>query len=352
MGRRFLTLLLTLAACDPADASPPWLPPLPFEPGAVRGTANTGAGGCVGCHADVGAEWAASAHATGATSPRFREDPGVIADPDCRGCHLPLAAQHPTRWTRDAAGELVEAPQHAWDPFLGHEGVTCATCHVRDGVVLAAAVSGRAPHPVAASAGLTGVEACAGCHQLTWAGAPSPWYDTVGEWERSPYRRAGVPCQGCHMGPGAGRTARGHDHTLSKIPGAGLSVLATLTGRPTPDATATLAITVQNTGAGHAVPTGSPRRGLTLTVDLTRADGGPGVRLLEHRFERRFDPRPPWPVTADDRLLPGGMRRFDLPIVLPAGAPAHGWTLDARLVPTWDGEPAGAPTWSRVVPIP
>ncbi len=354
MDRRLLTVFGAAAIAATAAAGPAFLPSLPFDPGPTpRGLSSTTAGGCAGCHADVANEWAQSPHATGATSAAFAHDPAVMADPDCRVCHLPIADQHPNRWGRDAAGELSEVENDRWDPFLGHEGVTCAACHVRDGAVLAAKVSGRAPHPVVESQALTSVEACAGCHQLAWSGADEPWYDTVGEWERGPFGRAGVSCQDCHMGPGAGRAARGHDHRLSRAVGAGITVISRMDGRPARSGAATLTLVLQNTGAGHAIPTGSPRRGLLLRVQLTRPDAPEqAISLLEAPLTRTFSPKPPYTILTDTRVPSGGQRRFEVPVSLPEGAPEHGWSLDARLIPTWDGAPQGDPTWSRVVPIP
>ena len=86
---------------------------------------------CARCHEDAAAEHDASMHAGAFDDPLFQREWGApLGDgersPRCVACHAPLA--------RDAS-----------DP-RAHEGVGCASCHVREGRIESVHASGRAPH--------------------------------------------------------------------------------------------------------------------------------------------------------------------------------------------------------------
>ncbi len=204
------------------------------------------------------------------------------------------------------------APEHAantsWSPTLQREGVTCASCHLREGTVLGPRGSGAAPHPTAASAELASPALCAACHQLTWPDSELAWYDTYGEWYRSSYRDAGIRCQDCHMPPTAGSATTGHfaahaSHAMAVDHGRAVSVLLELESpelaRGEPFG---FTLRVQNTGAGHAFPTGQPGKAYLLRAVVVDAEGEELHDRLEHRLERTVQPEPPHALTADTRI--------------------------------------------------
>jgi hypothetical protein len=197
---------------------------------------------------------------------------------------------------------------------------------------------------------------CAACHQLSWPGAAAPLYDTWGEWERSPFAAAGVRCQDCHLLDAAEPSRP--DHAMSADPERAVSVLVaipalTLTRGAEP---VQGALTLQNTGAGHAFPTGSPFRGVRVEAWLegppdkkgvaTRAPGG-----LVADLAQQIEAEPPFALTADTRIPAGDARRWDLPLALPADVPTEGWSLRVVLRRTVLGVPQEPPFVDRRWPL-
>lgn len=162
-----------------------------------RGIAGLSAAECGRCHEAEYAEWKDSGHAHARTEPvfaaAFRSEPRFL----CRGCHAPLLEQQPVLAHRmetpptvllsggqpapafeEGAGvhafRTPEAPPVVTEPNpryrreLESEGVTCVTCHVREGAVLTAKPTGssRVPHPLHYSPEMASSEYCAGCHQF------------------------------------------------------------------------------------------------------------------------------------------------------------------------------------------
>lgn len=157
---------------------------------------------------------------------------------------------------------------------------------------------------------------CAGCHEYLqparpgtsldpsrWPGGGLPVHSTYSEWQASPYAPT-TPCQSCHMPPDPGSanssqktitlpgvtfgwprppgSVRSHAFPGPRTPGGahlGLAATVQLATR-TVDGAFQVEATVQNVGAGHALPTGDPSRQVFLLVSATcggrslRASGG------------------------------------------------------------------------------
>lgn len=156
------------------------------------GIASFSAAACIKCHQEEHADWHASAHARSTTEPvfvaAFEAEPRVL----CRSCHSPLLDQHPKRIETGSATRLVTTragspgsgqtvarrkQRHvtrrivdnpAYNAALAKEGVTCVTCHVRDGTILTANGTAPAPvpHPLSFSPVMSKSEFCGGCHQF------------------------------------------------------------------------------------------------------------------------------------------------------------------------------------------
>ncbi len=145
---------------------------------------------------------------------------------------------------------------------------------------------------------------CAGCHEQTQAAlVPGdeldagrwpdglPTHSTFSEWSESEYAAAGIPCQGCHMPPIAGMfnsvdvagldggsvsdgfarpAERNRSHAfVGALEGSprmiDQAMFLTLEGVVSGNEL-TVDATIQNAGAGHAVPTGEPLRSLLLAI--------------------------------------------------------------------------------------
>ncbi len=324
-----------IAPAEPAAPPAPALFPdgVPVAtPALPEGLANLSAQSCNACHFSIHDGWAASAHADAWSSPAFQQAIEAAGDnPVCLSCHLPLAAQQPSLVDTYEGGPLTTAvlkPNPAWDATLHVEGVTCAACHVRDGVVVGTRPAEGAPHPVAVSDELASPEFCATCHQLTWPGADQPFYDTWGEWSRSPFAAAGVRCQDCHMPPAsglvtAGRYAAAASHALPAEPARALSVLVKLPPGPAVRGQPLgFSVTAQNTGAGHAFPTGNPFRYAVLSATLLDGEGEVVGEPVSWRFAREVDPEPPFTTLSDTRLGAAEQRTLEGSLELPVSAAA------------------------------
>ena len=354
-------------AAAPAPAAPPLFPeglPVALQQ-TPEGLANLSAQGCNACHWQAHDEWSGTPHAAAWSDPEYQEAMARVGNTTaCRSCHLPLANQHHRLAAGFVGGDLTR-PQMVendiWDATLMAEGVTCAACHVRDGVVVSTRAAPHAPHPVAVSAELHSSELCATCHQLTWPGADRPFYDTFGEWEASAYAQADISCQECHMpattgASAASRFAARPSHAFSAELGRGLSVLFDL---DTPEAQRGSAfpvrIRLQNTGAGHHIPTGSPFKRYRVSLHIEDTAGEALVAPAELELGRTVGAEPPRETLSDNRIPAGGEVAFEHVFEVSQKKAAQRATLVVRVVrvvPSGDGEPAvSEPMLERRLPI-
>jgi hypothetical protein len=309
----------------------PWFGPLPLQIGPLPpGIANPSAQGCAACHPSVFARWSADAHA-GPPSEALLQAGAALDEPSCTACHLPLTEQRP--WS-GAFGLGPEQPTEVAQPFsatLWTEGVGCAACHIRSGSVLTATASMGGPHGATRSSTLGNDAGCASCHQLELNGIAV--YDTYGEWSRSPYAEASVGCSDCHASAG---------HRREEAARVGVSMLvdvdrATLRRGGDP---LEVKIVLQNTGAGHHYPTGSPYRGVQLRAVLRGpVDPKTGVAheasVWTTELSRTVDET--W-ATIEDRRIPAmGTAPFVWSATLDNEAPAGPWALEVSLHPTVSG---------------
>lgn len=350
-------------AAPPAPTAPPLFEgalPVPVQK-VPEGLANLSAQGCNACHFDAHDAWAASGHA-GAWGDDALQDAmdragGATA---CRSCHLPLTSQHARVAAGYIEGDLARPDlklNPGWDPTLTTEGVTCAACHVRDGVVVATRAAPGAPHPVAVSTELGSPELCAACHQLTWPEADKPFYDTYGEWKATAYAEAGVGCVDCHMPLKAGlatatRFAASPSHRFDADLRRGLSVLLDL-AKPEVQRGELFEVTVhlQNTGAGHHVPTGSPFKVVRVSVELLDADGEELASAGTLELGRTVADGPPWRTLSDTRIPAGGELKFrhQFEVAQRAAAQRAQLRVVARRVV---GQTVSEPLVLRTMPIP
>ena len=323
-----MRLLLCLLLCSPVLAAEPLWPETlgPLELEAPAPLPGLSAQTCNACHGAIHDQWSRSGHSRASTSPSWKAASAALGDPPrCQECHMPLLAQRAEIPRGPGTGS--RAPNPAWEPSLGLEGVTCAACHVRGDAIVGPRdlPPEAAPHKVVVSEALRGAEACSFCHQQALPGAEEhPFLDTVGEWQRSSFGQADIPCQDCHMqrvsGPIAGsRYAAFASHLgLGDHDAAALARAVTLQVRiqksrfergDTVRATAE----IQNTGAGHAVPTGDPNHRVELRFELLGADGELAKETAPSTFwmKREVQTEAPFAEISDDRLQAGASRTFD-----------------------------------------
>ena len=240
---------------------------------------------CGSCHQAIFDKWTQSMHANSYVDPAFRDalykahylSQGAAAA-ICLRCHSPTAAE-----SQDLYGTSA----------LTREGVTCDFCH-SIGALSKDAAGGvlyqidwtqkHGPYPETESPAhevgyrpfFEKSEICAGCHDMTTPDG-TVVFATYSEWKASKYAEEGRQCHDCHMPRLAGRTVKrglgGHDimndhrllggHEPTQVKRAITVKVESLTR----DADRVHAVvSVENSGAGHYVPTGIPSRKLVLTV--------------------------------------------------------------------------------------
>jgi len=289
--------------------------------------ASLSAQACNACHGEIHDQWARSGHATASNNPVYLAATAALGDPpECRNCHLPLENQRTTlHFGPGSTGP--ESENSSYDATLAQEGVTCAVCHVRDGMIYGPRDlrPSESPHPVARADSLRGAEACAYCHQVSLRDAEEhPFIDTVGEWMRSPWGKAGIACQQCHMPRTSGIIAgsrfaafASHEWLAGRSPEAmrrALTMEVSLRANSLERgqrlrATARL----MNTGAGHAVPTGDPSHQLEVRFTVESPSGSTlrGLRSKSHWMGREVETTSPFQQKSDTRLQAASSREFD-----------------------------------------
>ena len=248
---------------------------------------------CGKCHREIYEEWKTSYHAQAFSDPFFRaywrKDGEVWI---CLNCHTPLANQQPaliTEVPRNRVEKAVTAPNPDYDQALQQEGITCAGCHVRDGVILGPFDDSVAPHPTQFDPRFRTTEICYRCHQVPKG--PFQFYNvgpcgTFPEYEGTYFaRERGLICQSCHMPEierpmaegGPIRRGRQHlwrgGHDPEQIKSALAVQLAADPPQPHPGGPTTFTLTLINAGAGHKLPTGDPDRYFTVEFRVVDGDG-------------------------------------------------------------------------------
>jgi hypothetical protein len=285
---------------------------------------------CGVCHPAQFADWRESLHAR-SMGPGVRGQlvEMLEGDPEsalaCYACHAPLAEQREK--LPAPAGELE--PNPAFDPALQARGLACAGCHVRrherfgpprrDGSLSSAEPRERLPHGGATrTPAFLRSEFCRECHQFPPDGFAlngKLLEDTFEEWRASPFARAGVQCQDCHM-PDRRHLWRGiHDPEMVR---SGLTItVATDRSAYRIGDTVLATLTLASTRVGHRFPTYVTPR---VVVSGELVDGA-GAVLAGSRRETLIAREVTLDLSRevfDTRLAPGERLVFEYRHALPA----------------------------------
>lgn len=259
---------------------------------------------CASCHPDEYAQWERSRHRVAATNAVFvdglRQEPHVR----CVNCHAPIPDG-----ARDLLRTVGQHPSSLPATSMAHDGVSCAVCHVRDGVMLSVAGRGYG-HEHRKTPSLSDPAFCAACHEFRGHDVSNgvttmndlPMQSTFSEWQAwtkaTGDRRT---CQTCHMS--AGR----HDF-VGTAPAMLRDALTVTVEQVAGGAEVVLA----SREVGHRYPTGDVFRHLTVwsVIDGRRQE----LLRLERRTDLVDGPDGARQVIAwDTRLVPGEPRRLRLP---------------------------------------
>lgn len=327
-----------LAAARAFSASRP-LYEQPLDEGALPDTGSLSAAACGACHVDHFADWQRSTHARAWTDAQLQAELTKSGNRWlCLNCHSPLRVQQDLLAIGLVDGD-VERPRLVanpdFDPDLRAEGVTCAGCHVRQGVIHGPGHPGRsAPHAVKADPAYASGALCLRCHQaeVTYPGKGFACaFDTGATWAAGPAAAAGQGCVDCHMQTttravalgGPLRSVAQHGFPGSGIPKSadhqpvdfapGLDLEAVWQGP-------TVTVRSINARAGHSLPTGDPERWVALRLTFTDAAGAPTGEPWTRRIGQTWRWWPEAERLADDRLPAGGRLEDRVPV--PEGAVA------------------------------
>jgi hypothetical protein len=254
---------ILLAGAAGAEPPSPWDFGSFLEPVRVAGVS---AETCEPCHSEVYAAWSQSRHKRSLDNPVFLD--GFAAEPHarCIYCHAPFEEQAKATLRRRSA--LVKERSMASVPraSLAHEGITCATCHMRDGVVMTANPNAvDEGHPLKLEPRLADPSFCASCHEFlghevvngTSVLTDEKMQTTWSEWRAWSERGGQGTCQSCHM-PGKSHAFRGA-YDLEFLRGALSLRVETVRGQ--------LVAVLESRGVGHDFPTGDVFRHLKLWAD-------------------------------------------------------------------------------------
>lgn len=294
---------------------------------------------CGICHREIYEEWKSSIHASAYRDPFFqaywKKDRNIWV---CLNCHTPLENQQPTLIKdipRGRVEKAVQEPNPRYDPEYQLEAVTCAACHVRDGVILGPFDDSVAPHPTQFDPNFRTAQVCYRCHNVV--AGPAQFYrvgpcGTYAEYEGKYFmQERGYICQSCHM-PEVDRPAAdggpirrgrrhlwrgGHDPDMIKR--AVAIQVKVEPSSPKPGDRVRFTLTLINAGAGHKIPTGDPDR--HFTVEFLVENGARQV------LDRQVDTMGRWILwqpaiveVYDNRLLPLAGRDYTYEYQVPAGS--------------------------------
>ncbi len=255
--------------------------PPPLKAGIVSGAEE-----CGSCHKDVLAKWKDSMHAQAVTDPIFQAaymqaflDSDGRAKQICLECHAPVT-------TINGDTGLKEG--------VTREGITCHFCHSitaahpngkkRFDVKVGATVAGprgndKTPYHASVKSEMhRGAELCAACHEYEANGIKI--MATWSEWKNSPQATKGTVCQQCHMPLENTTNQKGErisvfSHSLAgghSIVQLRKGVVVNISNVERFSDRTVVDLEIENSGAGHSLPTGIPTRKLVLYVQVMGAD--------------------------------------------------------------------------------
>jgi len=303
---------------------------------------------CGTCHREIYDEWKTSIHAHAFADPFFqaywKKDKNIWV---CLNCHTPLENQQPTLIKdipRGRVEKAIEEPNPRYDPEYQKEAITCAACHVRDGIIYGPFEDSAAPHPTKFDPNFRTTQICYRCHNVV--SGPAQFYNvgpcgTYAEYEGKFFmRERGFICQSCHMPEidrpvatdGPIRRGRQHlwrgGHDPDMIKRAVAVQVKADPPDPKPGEQVTFTLTLINAGAGHKIPTGDPDR--HFTIEFLIEDR---TKQVVHQEKSTIGRWIMWqPVVAelyDNRLLPLASREYRFAYRMPAES--EGLALKARV---------------------
>ncbi len=270
--------------------------------------ASMNAASCGACHSEIYREWQTTTHAKAFTDLQFQGESKKENLSMCINCHSPLQNQQRFQVLGFIDGDYRKPFKRlnpAFDSSLEQEGITCAVCHVRDGMIVGPRGTGLAPHPVRKDSTYF-MNLCMQCHNAQDVVSKTLVcsFNTGDNWRSGPYAKQKKNCIDCHMPTTPRALALGgkiypdsHMHTW---PGMGISKfisdLAAVSAKYVPGLkteirmdtsvrsgeTHEFGVVLTNQKAGHEIPTGDPERFVRIDLQILEPQG----KVLAEKVER------------------------------------------------------------------
>ncbi|MBM9501262.1 cytochrome C554 and C-prime [Leptospira sp. 201903071] len=296
---------------------------------------------CGRCHEDHYKEWKTSTHANAFTDLQFQAELSKPNSPQwlCLNCHIPLSGQRREIATHLKGGDVFQpvlVSNKKFDPEWEKEGISCGTCHLKSdsqgNTVLIGPTGAQAPHPVEKNREALHSR-CNDCHNQDYKLNLSLvcYFKTGDEYKKSVHFPK-EDCVSCHM-PSINRSIvlpafrkekkDSHRHTFI---GGGVPKTFALFDSQWKDYQSGLKIeeprwsfenknvrldvTLENTFAGHSVPTGDPERHLLVEAILQDTNGKEILKKVQ-RIGQNWEWYPEAKLVNDNRIRSGEKRKME-----------------------------------------
>ncbi len=297
-----------------------------------QGLSSLKAKDCGVCHTQHYEEWQKSTHSNAWTDMQFQAELKKETSPFmCINCHIPLQNQQEYVIKGLEDGDIykpVREKNPNFDQELQLEGITCASCHVRDNKIIGPTGTNLAPHAVKKDTEHLSEKLCISCHNATAVITPTLAcsFQTGDEWKAGPFYNQ-KNCISCHMPETRRAVAIGMPERKSRFhsfPASGIPKSANhhperleslefnvSTIKKSYNTSDSLSFTIElkNAHAGHRVPTGNPERFIITDMVLKNQDG----KIMSKKQERigeHWEWHPIVKKISDNNLDPGESRTY------------------------------------------
>lgn len=322
----------------------PWAHVIPqLKP--VEGVGGVKASDCGKCHTEIYEEWKTSTHSLALHDLQFQSELAKDSSPDwiCLNCHIPVQNQREEIVLGLANGDFrkpVKIPNPGFDPQMREEGVTCATCHIRqaeDGESYILGASGKTdpPHPVKIDANSLR-NRCQDCHNAEYIMDDTLvcHFQTGKEMSASTELPDSKKyCSHCHL-PEVKRSIvkpelkkpirTSHKHSFwgggvpknfalyktLKSSGYNSALKIQVQGISKTESGLQISLVVENTNPAHFLPTGDPERHIRIIASLV--ESGHVLSESTLRIGQEWEWWPKAKLKEDNRLLPKEKRLMQI----------------------------------------
>lgn len=299
-----------------------------------EGLASLKAEDCGVCHKNHYEEWRLSTHAHAWTDLQFQAELKKESSPFmCINCHVPLQNQQEYIVTGLINGDIyrpVKEKNPHFDAELQKEGINCASCHVRDNVIIGPTGTALAPHKVKKDTVHLSEKLCISCHNANAVITPTLacTFQTGDEWKAGPFYGE-KNCISCHMPEKHRPIVEGYPARKSHFhafPASGIPKFDTVETKQlislsyksailqkhyNTDDTLRYWLKIKNEFAGHRVPSGDPERFILIDL-LVKNEVGKTVHTKQYRIGEEWEWYPEAKKLSDNNLNPGEERNYPM----------------------------------------